>query len=51
MTFQSLLAVSSAGLAALYFIRGAYQDLSAGRAPEEASSCGKCGSCPAAHKG
>ncbi|GLH74193.1 hypothetical protein GETHLI_26950 [Geothrix limicola] len=48
MTFQSILAVSSAGLAALYFLRGAYQDLSA----SSGSSCGKCssGGCPAARK-
>jgi hypothetical protein len=48
MNFQSIFAVSAAGLAALYFIRGAFQDLSA----PEGSSCHKCssGGCPAARK-
>jgi hypothetical protein len=52
MSFQGIIAVSSAGLAALYFLRGAYQDL-AGSRQEGGSSCGKCssGGCPAARKG
>jgi hypothetical protein len=48
MNFQAIFAVSAAGLAAVYFIRGAYRDLSA----REAGSCHKCssGGCPAASK-
>ncbi len=49
MTIQSILAISVAGLAALYFIRGAFLDLSA----SGGGTCGKCssGGCPAARKG
>jgi hypothetical protein len=52
MTFQGIIAVSLAVLAALYFLRGAYQDL-AGTHQAEGGSCGKCssGGCPVAHKG
>jgi hypothetical protein len=48
MNVQSILAFSAAGLAALYFIRGAFQELSA----PEGGACGKCssGGCPAAHR-
>ncbi len=49
MNIQSVLALSAAGLAALYFIRGTFQELSA----PEGSTCGKCssGGCPVARKG
>ena len=49
MDFQSILAVSAAGLSALYFIRGAFRDL---KAPE-GGTCGKCssGECPGTRKG
>ena len=52
MNLQSLIAVSAAGLSALYFIRGAFQELSGGNAPE-GGNCGKCspGGCPVARKG
>ncbi|MBI1751289.1 MAG: hypothetical protein HY014_08050 [Acidobacteria bacterium] len=49
MSVQSILAFSAVGFAALYFIRGAVQDLSA----PKGAACGKCssGGCPAARKG
>ena len=49
MSLQTLIAASAAGLSALYFLRGAFQDL---KAPA-GGSCGKCssGGCPAAKKG
>lgn len=49
MTLQSLLALSAASLSALYFLRGAIQDLSA----PKGGTCGKCssGGCPVARKG
>jgi hypothetical protein len=53
MNFQTLIAASAAGLSALYFIRGALQDLGVGRSPSSSgSACGKCSSgCPVARKG
>jgi hypothetical protein len=52
MNLQTVLAASAAGLSALYFIRGAIQELGAGQAPSSGGSCGKCssGGCPAARK-
>ena len=49
MSIQSILAVSAASLASLYFIRGAFRDLSA----PEGGTCGKCrpGGCPGTRKG
>lgn len=49
MTFQGILAVSLAALAALYFLRGAYQDF-AGANQAQGGTCGKCssGGCPVA---
>ena len=51
MNIQTFLATSAAGLAALHFIRSAFQDLS-GKGPSAGSSCGKCssGGCPVARK-
>ena len=52
MNLQTLIVASAAGLSALYFIRGAIQDLAGGRAPSSGGTCGKCSSgCPAARKG
>ncbi|HEX7596949.1 MAG TPA: hypothetical protein VF518_01975 [Polyangia bacterium] len=52
MNFQTLIVASAAGLSALYFIRGAIQDLGGGRALLSGSTCGKCSSgCPVARKG
>jgi hypothetical protein len=53
MNLQTLLAASAAGLSAIYFIRGALQDLGAGRdSAPPTGACGKCRSgCPAARKG
>ncbi len=54
MNLQTLIAASAAGLSALYFIRGAIQDLGTGRrTPSSGGSCGGCssGGCPAARKG
>ncbi len=53
MSVQTLLVASAASLSALYFIRGALQDLGVGRKPSSGSACGKCsgGGCPAARKG
>ncbi len=51
MNFQTLIVASAAGLSALYFIRGAFQDLGVGRAPSPGGTCGKCRSgCRAARK-
>ena len=52
MSLQTPIALFAAGLAALYFIRGAVQDLR-GVHKEGGSSCGKCsgGGCPVAQKG
>jgi hypothetical protein len=52
MNLQTILVASAAGLSALYFIRGALQDLGAPKESSSGSSCGKCsGGCPAARKG
>ena len=52
MNLQTLIAASAAGLSAIYFLRGAIQDLGTGRTPSTGGSCGKCsGGCPAARKG
>jgi len=49
MSLQSVLALTAAALSALYFIRGALQDLSA----PKGGACGTCrsGGCPVARKG
>jgi len=46
MTLQTLITASAAGLAAFYFLRGAYQDLRGGDACSHCSS----GGCPAAKR-
>lgn len=52
MTLQTLITAAAAGLAALYFLRGAFQDFQGGSRPG-GGACGKCssGGCPAARKG
>ena len=49
MSFQTLITASAASLAALYFLRGAFQDFRGGNRPG-ASACGSCpsGGCPVA---
>ena len=49
MSFQTLIALSAAGLSALYFVRGAISDFQ----QEREAPCGKCsaGGCPEARKG
>jgi len=49
MSIQTLIATSAAGLAAFYFLRGAFLDLREGNRPG-GSPCGTCssGGCPAA---
>lgn len=52
MTVQTLITALAAGLAALYFIHGAVQDLRGGSRPAD-SACGTCssGGCPVAKAG
>ena len=49
MSFQALIALSAAGLSALYFVRGAITELRQDRG----NRCGGCasGGCPVARKG
>ncbi|WP_306589962.1 hypothetical protein [Geothrix sp. 21YS21S-4] len=53
MSAQSLIAASAAGLAALYFLRGAFRGLRGGGKEGQGKACGTCdsaGTCPAARK-